>query len=145
MKRIMVSIVLVAALVLMAGGVYAADDKKPDATLKLHQGQFAVGIGFSWGEGVLSFQGKEFPFKVGGLSILDVGISRADANGSVYNLKKLEDFNGTYTSVAAEATIAGGAGAITMKNQNGVVINLVATTQGINFKLSIDGVKLTLK
>ena len=32
-----------------------------------------------------------------------------------------------------------------MKNQNGVVINLVTTTQGINLKLAPSGVKLTIK
>ena len=72
-------------------------------------------------------------------------ITRAEANGSVYNLKKLEDFNGTFASVAAEGTLAGGGGVVAMKNQNGVQINLVATTQGVNFKLSIDGIKYTLK
>ena len=64
---------------------------------------------------------------------------------SVYNLKKLEDFNGNYTGVTAGATVAGGAGASTIQNQNGVVINLVGTSQGLKFKLSMDGVKMTLK
>jgi hypothetical protein len=144
MKRVVVSLVLMVSLLCLAG-VACADNKAPDATLKLHQGQIAIGIGYSWGEGVLTFKGQALPFKISGLSVLDVGVSRAEASGNVYNLSRIEDFNGTYTSVAAEATIAGGAGAITMKNQNGVVINLVATTQGINFKLSLDGVKLTLK
>jgi hypothetical protein len=73
-----------------------------------------------------------------------VGISKASANGEVFNLKKLADFNGTYTTVSGEATLAGGAGVITMKNQNGVTINLFALTKGINFKLALEGVKLTL-
>jgi len=71
--------------------------------------------------------------------------SKAEATGSVYNLKRLEDFNGNYTGVTAGVTIAGGAGATAVQNQNGVVINLVSTTQGLKFKLSVDGVKLTLK
>ena len=48
----------------------------------------------------------------------------------MYNLKKLEDFNGNYTAACAEGTLAGGAGALTMKDQNGVVIDLVSTTSG---------------
>ena len=43
------------------------------------------------------------------------------------------------------ATVGGGAGANMMQNQNGVVINLVGTSQGLKFKLSMDGVKMTLK
>ena len=31
-----------------------------------------------------------------------------------------------------------------MKNQNGVVIELVSTTQGANLKLAAEGVKFTL-
>ena len=32
-----------------------------------------------------------------------------------------------------------------MRNQNGVVIDLTGTTQGVKFNLSVDGVKFTLK
>lgn len=47
--------------------------------------------------------------------------------------------------VSAGATIAGEAGAAAMRNQNGVVMNLVATTRGLNFDLGVDGVKIELK
>ena len=136
---------LMVATVLLLAVSADAQDKKPDATVKLSQGQVAIGIGFSWGGGTLAYQGKEYPFKITGLSIVDVGITRADASGDVYNLTKLEDFNGTYTSVAAEGTLGGGGGVVAMKNQNGVTIKLVATTQGANIKLALDGVKYTLK
>jgi hypothetical protein len=105
----------------------------------------AVGIGYTWGNGVLTYMGREYPFSIDGLSVVDVGISSASASGSVYNLTKLEDFNGNYMGVTAGATVAGGAGAATIQNQNGVVINLVGTGQGLQFKLSVDGVKMTLK
>ena len=143
MKRALRLAVLVLVMCFFISGPAFSQDK-PDATVKLSQGQVAVGIGYSWGKGVLSFNGKALPFKIAGLSVIDVGISKATASGDVYNLKKLEDFNGTYTTVSAEGTIGGGAGAISMKNQNGVLIKLVATTQGINFKLALEGVRLTL-
>jgi hypothetical protein len=140
----MISLMVIGGLILLAH-LTLAQEKKADATLHLSTGSVAVGIGFTWGSGVLTYQGKEYPFSIGGLSIVDVGISQAEATGSVYNLKRLEDFNGNYTGVTAGVTIAGGAGATSVQNQNGVVINLVATTQGLKFKLSVDGVKLTLK
>jgi hypothetical protein len=144
MKRLIVSLlVLVLALSLFV--LAFAKDENPSATLKLSEGQVAVGIGWSWGKGVLTFKGKEHPFKVDGLSVGDVGITKAEAVGSVYHLKKLSDFNGTYAAAAAEATLGGGEGVTTMKNQNGVVINLKSTTQGVNIKLAPEGVKLTLK
>jgi hypothetical protein len=145
MKRFALFTVIMMTLFLCLSGLAIAQDKQPDATLTMSEGQVAVGIGYSWGKGVLDYQGKKYNFKVRGLSVVDVGITKATSAGKVYNLKKLEDFNGTYTAASAEGTIAGGAGALTMKNQNGVVINLVSTTAGVNLKLSVEGVSLTLE
>ena len=144
MKRLTVSVLVLVITLPLFGSVFAQEEK-PDATLTLSKGQVAVGIGWSWGDGVLTFKGKNYPFKVGGLSVVDVGITKANAVGKVYHLKKLSDFNGTYTGAAAEGTVGGGAGVSTMKNQNGVVIDLQSTTQGVNFKLAGEGVKFTLK
>jgi len=118
---------------------------KPDATLMMSEGQVALGIGWSWGKGTLSFKGKKYEFKVDGLSVIDVGITKATSKGKVYNLKNLSDFDGIYTAMAAEGTVAGGAGVTKMKNQNGVVIELVSTTQGANLKLAAEGVKFAIK
>jgi hypothetical protein len=144
MKRLTVSVLVLLIALSLFGSVFAQAEK-PDATLKLSEGQVAVGIGWSWGKGVLKFKGKNYSFKVEGLSVVDVGVTKANAVGKVYHLKKLSDFNGTYASAAAEGTIGGGAGASTMKNQNGVVIQLTSTTQGVNVKLAGEGVKFTLE
>src|SRR5437899_3317233 len=45
------------------------------------------------------------------LSVGDVSATKIEASGSVYHLKKREDFDGNYTAVAAGATVAGGASA----------------------------------
>jgi hypothetical protein len=145
MKRFAMFAVITMTLFLCLSGLAAAQEKTPDATLTMSEGQFAIGIGYNWGKGVLTYQGKEYAFKVSGLSVVDVGITKATSSGKVYNLKKLEDFNGNYTAASAEGTLAGGAGALNMKNQNGVVINLVSTTQGVNLKLALEGVKITLE
>ena len=98
------------------------------------------------GKGCPDIEGEKLPVpKVGGLSVLDVGITKAEAEGKVYNLKKLEDFNGTYVSAAAEATVGVGAGATSMKNGNGVVIQLFPKTKGVNLQLAGEGVKFTLE
>jgi len=141
-KALSLGVMVLIMVVLISGPAFSQD--KPDATVRLSQGQIAIGIGYTWGNGVLTYNGKEYAFKIRGLSVVDVGISSANANGEVFKLKKLADFNGTYTTVSGEATLAGGAGVVTMKNQNGVTIKLFALTQGINFKLALEGVKLTL-
>jgi len=145
MKRLAMFTVIMMTLFVCLSGLAMAQDKKVDATLTMSEGQVAFGIGFSWGKGVLTFQGKEYPFKVSGISVVDVGITKATSSGKVFNLKKIEDFNGNYTAGSAEGTVAGGAGVLKMKNQNGVEIELYSTTQGVNLKLALEGVKITLE
>jgi hypothetical protein len=145
MKRFAMFTVITMTLFVCLSGLAVAQDKKVDATVTMSEGQVAFGIGFSWGKGVLTFEGKEYPFKVSGLSVVDVGITKATSAGKVFNLKKIEDFNGNYTAGSAEGTVAGGAGVLKMKNQNGVEIELVSTTQGVNLKLALEGVKITLE
>jgi len=136
---------MVAATLVVPFSTALAKAKAPDATLQLREGSVAAGIGFSWGGGTLTFRGKRYPVKVDGLSVGSVGISRATASGSVYNLKSLNDFNGTYTAVGAGAAVAGGGSVATMQNQNGVRINLRATTQGVKFTLGAAGVNLQIQ
>lgn len=118
---------------------------QPDGTVTLTGGSVAAGIGYIWGHGDLNYGGESHPFKISGLSIVDVGAANISASGHVYNLKKLADFNGNYIEVSAGVTVAGGGSAAYLKNEHGVVIKLEATTIGLRFNLSGDGVKLTLK
>ena len=82
--------------------------------------------------------------KVEGISIVDVGASNYTASGAVYNLKKVDDFAGTYTAATAGATVAGGVSGTIMRNQNGVEIHLSATRQGLQFTLAPEGLKISL-
>lgn len=144
MRRMVIGLVTVGSVVSLLVGLALAQAKKPDATVTLSEGTVAVGIGFSWGKGTLGYQGKDYPVKVVGLSVGEVGVDRATAVGNVYNLTKLADFDGNYVAGGAAATIAGGAGIMAMKNQNGVVIELKSTTQGASLKLAAEGLKLSV-
>jgi len=128
---------------ILAGLALAQDS--PNATLTLSEGSVAAGIGFSWGKGMLSYEGKTYPVRVQGLSVGELGVTRATASGNVYNLKTLEDFDGNYAAAVAGATIAGGAEAIAMRNQNGVVIELTTMTQGASLKLAVAGLSLSVQ
>jgi hypothetical protein len=121
---------------------------KPDATLQLSGGSFAVGIGFSWGKGTLTYKGKDYPVSVNGLSLGKVGITGASASGEVYNLKKLQDFNGHYHAGGAGrrgVTLASGQKATAMTNQAGVTVLLSSTQRGVDVNLSGGGVDMKLK
>jgi len=41
------------------------------------EGSVAAGIGFSWGKGMLSYEGKMYPVRVQGLSVGELGVTRA--------------------------------------------------------------------
>ncbi len=144
MRKVAMAVTMVAALALVSVA-HGDEDKKPDATIQLTGGSVAAGVGVSWASGTLTYKGKQYPISVNGLSVGDVGITKLAASGKVYNLKKVEDFNGNYTSIGTGVTVAGGAGAVAAKNQNGVQVDLVATTQGVKFALGASGIEMKIK
>ena len=130
---------------LLMGSAVAQDTKKPDGTVKLSEGTVAVGIGWSWGKGVLTYKGKTYPFKVEGLSVGEVGVTKAEATGNVFSLKKIEDFSGLYRAAGVEGTAVKGAGATALQNDKGVVIEIKSMTKGANLKIALEGLKLALE
>jgi len=107
-------------------------------------GAVAIGVGFQWGNGTLTYQGRQYPFRLDGLSVVDVGVTRVTGSGTVRNLRNIADFNGNYISVAAGAALAGGGSVTTLRNQNGVVIDGVTTAQGVRLTLAPGGANITL-
>jgi hypothetical protein len=129
----------------LAAASLAPAQNETSGTLTLESKSIAIGVGVSWGDGILTYRGKQYPFSVSGLSVVDLGVSKVTARGNVANLKNLQDFNGNYAAAGAGATVGGGAGAAVMRNQNGVEIALTATTQGVKLSLPVAGVDIKLK
>ena len=73
------------------------------------------------------------------------GASKISAVGEVYDLKKLADFPGTYVQLEGAITLAGGVGGTVLKNQNGVIMRLQSTSQGLQFNLSSSGVTVKME
>ena len=145
MKRRWIVPVLLLAMVALLAPLASAEDKAPDATIRLSEGTVAAGIGWSWGKGTLHYMGKTYPVKVSGITVAEVGITQAEASGSVYNLKSIEDFNGVFASAGAEGTAGKGAGVSSLRNPKGVVINLKSETKGANIKIAAEGLKLEIE
>jgi hypothetical protein len=145
-KKIAILLLVIAA---MTGFTEAAKHHSgPDATLRLSGGSFALGIGFRWGSGTLSYKGKDYPVKVNGLSIGKVGMTGVSAYGEIFNLKHLQDFNGHY-NVGAEGTrgvtIAKGKAGSIMTNQAGVIVRLAATQTGLDVNATGGGVDMQIQ
>ncbi|HEY1267238.1 MAG TPA: hypothetical protein VGH16_08280 [Candidatus Binatia bacterium] len=124
------------------------DEKMPAAMIRVSAKSVALGVGYSWGDGTLQYQGKEYPFSVTGLSLVNIGMSGFTGVGKVYDLKRASDFSGNYAGTGATFAVAGGASDITIRNASGVVIVLSGdqTKQsGTQFSLAAGGVNIKLK
>jgi hypothetical protein len=123
----------------------SAEEQTPSGTVSIKATSVAAGVGVKWGEGALTINGKTYPFSLQGLEIAGVGVTNVDAEGKVYNLNKVSDFEGVY--VAAEAGIAAGGGpaAIAMRNPKGVTLSLQAAQQGVKLTLAAQGVEIKLQ
>jgi hypothetical protein len=121
------------------------DPRTPTATLKLTSKSVALGAGVSWGDGALTFQGKDYPFSVSELSLLDLGASSVNGTGKVYNLNNLADFSGNYVATQTTFAVAGGGGELTMTNSKGVVIALTSQESGTQLTAGPAGISLKLK
>jgi hypothetical protein len=134
---------VIAVTLLMAVAVSAQD--APVGKVNIESKSVALGVGVSWGDGKLLYEGKEYPFSVNGLSVADLGVSKVTASGDVFNLKSVSDFPGNYVAAQAGAALGGGAGAIALRNQKGVVMQLTGTGTGVQLTLAGKGVDVKLK
>jgi hypothetical protein len=100
--------------------------------------------GASWGEGTLSYQGKDYPIKVKSLSAGGIGYRTMKGEGKVYDLNRLEDFPGIYGGGTAGATAANaGGGVATLENSKRVVIQAEVTdSEGLQLSLSAGGIQI---
>jgi hypothetical protein len=135
--------ILVAALLCGAG--WAQADDKPSGTVTIESKSVALGVGVSWGDGKLNYEGTTRTFSVRGLSVVDLGVSKVSARGKVFNLKKIEDFAGTYAAAQAGAAVGGGMSVVALRNQNGVVLELTSTQTGVKLTLAGEGIEVKLK
>lgn len=122
-----------------------AAEPAPSGSVTISSKAVALGIGVTWGDGTLTYQGKTYAFSVDGLSVVDLGIASITSSGEVFNLNKISDFSGNYAAGESGIAIAAGGNDTIMKNQNGVVIRLHGTQQGGRLTLAAAGVKLQLK
>jgi hypothetical protein len=141
--RLMTAFVLGFASLVVAATAPAQSNTS--GKVSLESKAVALGAGVSWGEGTLTYRGKQHKFSVEGLSVLDLGVSKVSATGEVSDLKKLEDFAGTYAAAGAGAAAGGGAGVVALTNQNGVKMKLQATAQGVRLTAAGAGVTIKLK
>jgi len=140
--RLVVEGLIMAALVLTGGLAWAAEDTTGKVTIETISA--GVGLGVTWGDGVLEYHGEKYPFAVTSFDVGDIGVAKVIAKGIVFNLKSVDDFSGMFAAVVAGGTFGGGAGSGAMYNNNKVGMVWTGTNQGLNVTLAHSGVNVEL-
>jgi len=97
------------------------------------------------GSGVLTFEGRSYPFKLIGSILGPGGAVRINAEGNVYKLSRVSDFAGRYNQSSGGAGLAqGGAGELWLQNQNGVIMHLYSRTSGMMLSLGREEIVVLL-
>ena len=143
-KPVAAAMLIAAMTMLSTAGL--AQDKAPDATFRYSGATAAAGVGVSWGHGTLTFQGKDYPFRIRGIDVADVGITKITATG------------GMFTTCSAPATLRGHTAPHrrvprsrlevserVMKNDQGVIVRMASTTKGAQLKAAVEGVTIELE
>ncbi len=103
-------------------------------------------FGVSGGSGVLSFEGRQYPLSIGGISAgATIGASGADLVGAAYHLHSPSDIEGIYSAVGVGMAVAGGRSAAQLTNARGVVLQLRGRQIGLMFSLDLSGMQISLK
>lgn len=117
----------------------------PPAFVDLSSTSIGAGLGISWGDGTLSYEGNQYSFTVTEIGLGELGFSKINAMGGVENLSSVSDFDGHYVAVGASATMGKGAGTVTMRNDKGVTITLQAETKGLQLSLAAKGITINVQ
>jgi hypothetical protein len=134
-----------APALLLAAPVAADDNFVPTGTVQISQTQIAFMGSANLGGGKLNFGGKTYPFTIGGLGIGGFGFSKIEASGTVFNLKKLDQFSGAYAqgryglAVGSKST-----GELWLTNVEGVAMSLKAKREGLALSLGGDAIYIDL-
>jgi hypothetical protein len=144
-KRVMIGAMFAFAMSMVvaphvAAQGHSADEiakATPSGTIEFEAEQMRLIIGGGSGKGVLTYQGKTYPFTFKAATVGGIGVTKAKGVGTVYFMNKLEDFTGSYSAIGAGATLGGGRNANDFENNKGVYISVKSTTEGIGLSLGV--------
>jgi hypothetical protein len=112
--------------------------------LKLVKAGLMLGTG--GGSGVLTYRGRDYPFRVSGLSLgVTAGASVNQLEGWASGIRQVGDFAGTYSSVGGGGAFVGGFGGVHLGNEKGVTIALQGPRAGMEFAANLTRVRISLK
>ena len=142
-RFVKVAAALVAAGVVLATTTLPSQADNGRVRIRITKAGFIVGFG--GGEGVLHFKGRNYPFRVSGISGGTIGVAHMDLIGTASGLKRPTDIAGSYTAGSASIAVVGGAKVARVQNQNGVVLELHGAQVGLELSLNLGGATITMQ
>jgi hypothetical protein len=146
MNRTLRSALLTASLALagvaMTSAAAFADTARVNLTI--YKAGFIVGA--SGGRGTVTFHGRTFPVRIGGVSLgATIGASKAQLVGTAHNIHTIRDIAGIYSAAGAGLAVAGGGRVAQLQNSNGVTLHLQGRQVGFIFSIDLSGLELSLR
>ncbi len=141
-RRVVLAVSLTLVLIAVTTASAIAQVHPPSGRVAIESTSIAAGLGLSWGNGKLNFNGREHRFTIAGVTLVDFGISKASAAGEVYNLTDLTKFEGNYVAAEANFALGGGMGAVSLRNSHGVIMRLNSVSQGARLQLGSSGMNI---
>lgn len=103
-------------------------------------------VGGGGGSGVVTYRGRDYPFRVSGLSLgVTAGASVSRLEGWATGIKQISDFAGAYSSVGGGGAFVGGFGGVQLTNEKGVRLVLQGPRAGMEFAGNLSGIRISLK
>jgi len=103
-------------------------------------------VGGGAGNGVLTYRGKTYPFKISGLSFgITVGATVGRLDGWASGIHEISDFAGTYSSVGGGFALVGGVSGVHLRNEKGVTMVLQGPKAGLELAANISQITIALR
>ena len=135
---------LVLAGLLVSGLATTAQAETGTVRVVFTKGGFIVGVG--GGQGVLTFRGHHYPFRVSGMSFgATIGASTTQFVGRALNMHSPGDIAGNYSAIGAGGALAAGAGGVQLQNEKGVILQLHGPKVGVELSAAVGGVQIALQ
>jgi outer membrane immunogenic protein len=116
----------------------------PDATITISGNVIALGVGYEWARGTLTYKGQTIPFWVRGISAMDIGVAKFTGVGEVFHLDSLSEFAGNYVGSTFGSAVPHGESIVLLKNEKAVSIRARSTVSGIRLNFSGNGMRIRL-
>ena len=135
-----------ALLVLIFSALSASPSLAQMGSVRVVLAKAGLMVGAGAGRGVLAYRGRDYRFRVSGLSLgVTVGATVNKLTGTVSYLDHLKDFAGVYTAVGLGGALAGGAGGVQLRNEKGVMLMLRGPKAGLEFSANLSGIRIAVE